>query len=433
MSGQGNKAAKKPNVGFLSSIFAILIGLLVGFIVLLICNPQQALPGFATILTGSFTHGLKGVGQIFYYATPIILTGLSVGFAFNTGLFNIGASGQFMAGTLGAVCVGILFKSLGPVHWVVALLAAVLAGAVWGLVPGLLKAYFNVNEVISSIMMNYIGMYFVNWTVKSNKALFNVLRNESKSVASTANIPKMGLDQVFPGSSVNGGILIAVLAVILIWVLLIKTKFGYELKACGYNRFASKYAGINEKRSIMMSMVIAGALAGLAGGLSMLSGTGSHITIKDVVAPEGFTGISVALLGMSHPIGVLFAGLFIAYLQAGGFYLQLFQFSTEIIDIIIAVIIYFSAFALFVKLMLAKFGGKRRQAAEANGGTSAASGGSAAVSGGADGVSGTKQGAQDSSPQPGSASEAPEHAADRTPGKNTLSGQSAAHSRGGER
>lgn len=347
---------KQPRdyTGILSSIFAIFLGLIVGLIILLLCNYKQAFPGFVTILTGAFTHGAKGVGQVFYYATPIILTGLSVGFAFKTGLFNIGTPGQFIMGGFGAVYVGILWTSLGPVHWVTALLASVLMGAVWGLVPGLLKAYFNVNEVIASIMMNYIGMYLVNWIVKSYKPLFNNLRNESRNVAATANIPKMGLDKLFPGSSVNGGILIAILVVILIWLLLNKTTFGYELRAVGFNRHASKYAGINEKRSIIMSMAIAGAIAGLAGGLLYLAGTGKHIEIKDVLASEGFTGISVALLGLSNPIGVLFAGLFIAYLTAGGFYLQLYEFSTEIIDIIVAVIIYFSAFALMVKILLAK-------------------------------------------------------------------------------
>lgn len=339
--------------GILSSIFAIILGLLVGLVILLLCNYKQALPGFATILTGAFTHGAKGVGQVFYYATPIILTGLSVGFAFKTGLFNIGTPGQFIMGGFGAVYVGILWTSLGPAHWVVALLASVVMGAIWGLVPGLLKAYFNVNEVIASIMMNYIGMYLVNWIVKSYKPLFNNLRNESKNVAATANIPKFGMDKLFPGSSVNGGILIAILVVILIWLLLNKTTFGYELRAVGFNRHASKYAGINEKRSIILSMVIAGAIAGLAGGLLYLAGTGKHIEIKDVLASEGFTGISVALLGLSNPIGVLFSGLFIAYLTAGGFYLQLYEFSTEIIDIIVAVIIYFSAFALMVKMLLA--------------------------------------------------------------------------------
>ena len=350
---------KRSYVGILSSIFAIVIGLLVGLVVLFLCNPSQALPGFGTILTGALTHGMKGIGQVFYYATPIILTGLSVGFAFKTGLFNIGTPGQFLVGGFGAVYVGILWTNLGRGQWVAALIASIIFGAVWGLVPGLLKAYFNVNEVISSIMMNYIGLYLVNWIVKSYKPLFNNLRNESKNVAANAVIPKMGMDKLFPGSSVNGGIIIAIIVVIIIYIVLNKTTFGFELKAVGFNQDASKYAGINEKQSIIKSMMIAGAIAGLAGGLLYLAGTGKHIEVKDVLGSEGFTGISVALLGLSHPIGVLFSGIFIAYLTAGGFYLQLFEFSTEIIDIIVAVIIYFSAFALIVKSMIGKFQKKK--------------------------------------------------------------------------
>ena len=349
------KLKKKHNyVGVLSSVFAIVIGLLVGLVVLLLCNPSQAFPGFFTILTGALTHGMKGIGQVFYYATPIILTGLSVGFAFKTGVFNIGTPGQFLVGAFGAVYVGIMWDKLGGAHWIVALLASVIMGALWGLIPGILKAYFNVNVVISCIMMNYIGLFAVNWTVRSYKPLFNTLRNESKNVAVTAQIPKMGMDKLFPGSSVNGGILIAILVVILIYIILNKTTFGYELKAVGYSPDAGKYAGINEKRNIIASMLIAGAIAGLGGGLLYLAGTGKHIEIKDVLGSEGFTGISVALLGLSHPVGVLFSGIFIAYLTAGGFYLQLFEFSTEIIDIIVAVIIYFSAFALIVRTLLGK-------------------------------------------------------------------------------
>ncbi len=355
MSDPKNKKRAFGGMGLASSIFAILIGLIFGFVILLLSNPAQALPGFATILTGAATHGIKGIGQVFYYATPIILTGLSVGFAFKTGLFNIGAPGQFITGAFGAVYVGIMWTSLGSAHWVVALLAAVLMGAFWGFIPGILKAIFNVNEVISSIMMNYIGLYIVNYTTKTYTPLFNNLRNESNNVAVTAQIPKMGMDKIFTGSSLNGGIIIAVIVVILINIILNKTTFGYELKAVGYNKDASKYAGINEKKSIVLSMMIAGAISGLAGGLLYLAGSGKHIEIVDVLGSEGFTGISVALLGLSNPISVMLAGIFIAYLTTGGFYLQLYEFSTEIIDIIVAVIIYFSAFALMVKMLILKY------------------------------------------------------------------------------
>jgi len=347
------------NIGVLSSIFAIIVGLLFGFLVLLISNPSQAFGGFVAIITGAFTHGLKGIGQIFYFATPIMLTGLSVGFAFKTGLFNIGASGQFIMGAYAGIYVAVAIKPMGPGHWILAILASFIAGALWALIPGLLKAYYNVHEVISSIMMNYIGMYLVNYLVGTSAILFDQKRNQSFPVPDYSQIPKMGLDRIFPGSSIHGGIFIAIIAVFIMHIILNKTTFGYELKAVGYNRDASKYAGINEKKSIIMSMVIAGALAGLAGGLLYLAGSGKHIEIVDIIAAEGFTGISVALLGLSNPIGILFSALFIAYIMQGGFYLQLYNFSPQVIEIIIAVIIYFSAFALIIQSFISRINKKK--------------------------------------------------------------------------
>lgn len=340
---------RKVNIRFLSSIFAIIIGLLCGLVIMLFSNPSQALQGFQVILTGGFYEGPKSLGQVLYFSTPIMLTGLSVGFAFKTGLFNIGASGQYIVGAFAAVMVGIYGDILGPFQWVVALIAAFAAGGLWALLTGILKAYANVHEVITSIMMNYIGMYMVNALVF--EFAYDSLKNQSFPVDKSAVIPNMGLDTVFPGSSINGGIIIAVLAAILIYILLNKTKFGYELKACGYNRDASRFAGINEKRTIVLSMVIAGALAGLGGGIAYLAGAGKHIEVLDVLAADGFTGISVALLGLSNPIGIIFSGIFIAYITVGGFYLQLFNFVPEIINIIIAMIIYFSAFALAVQMI----------------------------------------------------------------------------------
>lgn len=342
-----------PNIasaaGPISSVGAIVIGLLVGFIVLIISNPANALQGLGSILGGGLKSS-KDLGNVFYYATPIIMTGLSVAFAFRTSLFNIGASGQFIMGAFGAVLVGVHGTALGPFQWVAALLAAMVLGALWAVIPGVLQAYRNVNIVISCIMTNYIGMYLVNMMVKAT--VLDKYTNRSLGVAPSANIPKIGLDKLFPESFVNGGIVIAIIVAVIIYILLNKTTFGYELKACGFNRHASRYAGINEKKCIVLSMVISGALAGIGGGLLYLAGTGKYISLEDVLAPEGFTGISVALLGMSHPIGTLFAGLFIGYLIVGGSYMQLAGYVPEIIDIITAVIIYFAAFALILRNVL---------------------------------------------------------------------------------
>ena len=340
-------------VNFSSSILAIVCGLLFGLIILLISNPSQAFGGFMMIIQGGFTDGMQGFGQVLYMATPLIMTGLSVGFAFKTGLFNIGASG---------------FTFLPPgVHCLAALLAAILAGALWGMVPGLLKAFFNVNEVISSIMMNYIGMYLTNMLIQ--KTVYDQVKNQSLAVAEGANLPKGGLDKLFPGASINVGILIAIGCVILIYILLNKTIFGYELKACGMNPDASRYAGINEKRNIVLSMVIAGALSGLGGALLYLANSGKYMQVLDVIAPEGFSGISVALLGLSNPIGILFAGLFIGYITVGGNNMQLFDFAPEVIDIIIAAIIYCGALSLLFKNTIYKFQMRKAKKAEKKSGT----------------------------------------------------------------
>lgn len=343
-----------------ASIIAILIGLLVGFIVLLVSNSSEAVHGFRIILSGGFSTGAKGMGQVLYFATPLILTGLSVGFAFKTGLFNIGAPGQFIMGAFAAVYIGVAWTALpAPLHWIVALLAAAIVGGLWALIPGLLKAYLNVHEVISTIMMNYIGMYIANYLTKTH--IYDYRKAQSLNVADTAVLPKGGLDYFFFNplgggkdlSTVNSGIFIAIVIAIIVYIIINKTTFGYELKACGFNQNASRYAGINARRNVMLSMVIAGMLAGLGGGLLYLSGaTGRHLKVIDVLASEGFNGIPVALLGLSNPIGIIFSALFISYITQGGNYLQTLNFAPEVIDIIVACIIYFSAFALYFRKLL---------------------------------------------------------------------------------
>jgi len=342
---------KKTILNVSSSMLAVIFGLLFGLVILLFANPADAFAGLGIIIRGGVSNGMSGIGTTLYIATPIIMTGLSVGFAFKTGLFNIGVTGQFTMGAFVAVYIGIKWTFLPPsIHWLVALLGAAIGGAVWGMVPGILKAYRNVNEVIASIMMNYIGMYLVNYLIRTN--IYDQLRNQTQTIESGATIPKAGLDQLFDTASLNIGIFIAIFFVIIIYILIEKTTFGFELKACGMNKYASRYAGINEKRSIVLSMVISGALAGIGGALLYLAGTGRYMQVLDVLAAEGFNGIPVALLGLSNPIGILFAGLFIAHISVGGTNLQLLDFVPEIIDIIIAAIIYCGAFALIFKQLI---------------------------------------------------------------------------------
>ena len=347
-------------VNFFASIFSIIAGLLFGYFVLFLSNSKEATAGFLMILKGGFSNGYSGIAQMIYIATPIIMTGLSVGFAFKTGLFNIGASGQFIVGAFVAVYIGVKWTWLPEnIHWIVAIVGAAIGGAIWGAIPGILKAFSNVNEVISSIMCNYIGTYLVNMLIV--KVVYDQVRNQSLPVYKAANIPRFGLDKLFNGENVNIAIIIAIFIAILIYILLEKTTIGYELKACGKNFNASKYAGINHKKNIVLAMVIAGALAGIGGGFLYLANSGKYIQVLDKIAPEGFSGISVALFGLSHPIGILLSALFIAHITVGGYNLQLLSFYPEIIDIIIASILYFGAFSLLFKNFILKFLNKMKK------------------------------------------------------------------------
>jgi simple sugar transport system permease protein len=206
-------------------------------------------------------------------------------------------------------------------------------------------------------------MYLVNFLVI--QTVFNPLQNQSMRVAAAANLPKMGMDTIFRDgynvSSANAGIFVALIFAVLLYIILEKTVFGYELKACGYNRDSAQYAGISVKRSIIASMVISGAMAGLGGALLYLAGSGKGINVVDVLAMEGFNGIPVALLGLNNPIGIIFSGLLIAYLNVGGFNMQLYNFAPQVIEIIIGVIIYFSAFALLIRELFGFFKNKRRK------------------------------------------------------------------------
>ncbi|MBN1778266.1 MAG: ABC transporter permease [Clostridiales bacterium] len=340
----------------LSAVGAIIIGLVIGYLFLLITNPERAWWGVIRILTIGLSNPTK-IAKVLYQAMPLICTGLSVAFAFRTGLFNIGATGQYTIGAFFALFTGIQLQ----LPWYLAIIAAMIGGAVWGAIPGICKALFNVNEVITTIMFNWIAVFAVNMAFTNLPMLVvdywgkSSIRDRSPVLAdanANAVLPKLGLDELLSSNLVNIGIFVAIIVAVIIWVLLQKTAFGYEIKACGYNRDASRYAGINAKRNIIYSMMIAGALAGLGGSLYYLSGTGQYTFVK-VLLPAGFNGIPVALLANSHPIGVIVSALFISYIQVGGDALQP-RFVRENIDIIIGVIIYVSAFALLLKIWFGK-------------------------------------------------------------------------------
>lgn len=364
----------------LSSLISIVVGLLVGGIVVLIVGlvEPKITSGsiwdgirliFAGILStgrdaaGSLTWGFnaQNIGNMLFRATPLIMTGLSVAVAFKTGLFNIGAPGQYLMGTLASLCIALGIPSSSVpagVIWVLALLGGMLAGALWGAIPGLLKALLNINEVLACIMTNWIAANLVTWMFDISN--FKNIAESTKSgyiYKTTYNgvaTPKLGLDKLFPGSQVNGGVLLAILLAIVVYIIMQKTTFGYQLKACGSNRHAARYAGIPDKRNIVLSMAIAGALAGAGAALYWLSGnTEFYWTTYQSLPVVGFNGIPVALLAINNPIGVIFAGIFMAMLNIVGMQLtNLTAYNEYITDVIIGVIVYLSAFSLVIRMML---------------------------------------------------------------------------------
>jgi len=344
------KAGKSKGFSaFTAALLAVLLGLVFGYIIMTIASPANSFLGFQKLLMGGF----KRIGDVFYYATPILMTGLAVGFAFKMGLFNIGASGQYTMGMFFALYVGFMWKLPDSVHWLVCVLAGMIGGMFWGLIPGIFKALLNVNEVITSIMFNYIGMYLVDMLIQGNATMYISSKTRTSYLPASAQIPSLGITN----SSVNISIFIAITAALILFVVLNKTTFGYELKATGFNKYASAYAGMNGKRNIILTMAIAGAMAGLGGAFAILAPStiaGSSMTYEpvSVIAANGFNGIAVALLGNSSPIGIIFSALFVSHIQRGGTLASLYGYKPEIIDVVIAVIIYFSAFAMLMNAMV---------------------------------------------------------------------------------
>lgn len=372
----------------LASLISILIGMAVGGVIILVVgvnNPNLGLSGawegirlvfgglFSTGRTaaGQLTFGFNStnVGNMFFRATPLILTGLSVAVAFKTGLFNIGAPGQYLMGTAATLmlALGIPTEVVpAPLVWVIAFLGGMLAGALWGCIPGLVKAYLNINEVLACIMTNWIAANLVTWMFDGSDFRNLVENTKSGYIYKTSyngvQTAKLGLDKLFPGSQVNGGIIVAIVIAILVYILMNKTTLGYELKACGANRHAARYAGISDKRNIVLSMAIAGSLSGAAAALYYLSGNTEFFwsTYQSLPA-TGFNGIPVALLAASNPIGVIFTGCFMSMLDIVGLQLtNLTAYNEYITDVIIAVIVYLSAFSLVIKLWLSGRGKKHK-------------------------------------------------------------------------
>ena len=367
-----------------ASLLCILGGILVGFIVLLVLallDPEidvsDAFKGLMIVLGGPFSGGSNSVfqlGNMLFQATPLIFTGLSVAIAFRTGLFNIGAPGQYLMGAMFSLLVALSIPTTSVpsgIVWLLALLAGIAAGAAWGAIPGLFKAFLGVNEVIVCIMTNWIAANVVSWVFAGSKYI-NYAETKvnfiTKTTVNNVATPTLGMDRLFSTNDLYSyadiSIFIAIGAAILLSILINKTVFGYELKACGYNRDAAKYAGKNEKRNIVLSMMIAGALAGAGAALWCLNG---HQDFKwetyQALPADGFNGIPAALLAMNNPIGVIFSSLFLKYINVGGSNLRAnTSFNEYVAQLIIAMIVYFSGFARY---LIARMEAKRRTEPEA--------------------------------------------------------------------
>ncbi|AQR97122.1 ABC transporter permease [Clostridium saccharoperbutylacetonicum] len=333
----------------LNSILAVVLGLIAGAILMFIIGDNPA-EGYAYLYKGALIN-FKRFGDTLATATPLILTGLSVGFAFKTGLFNIGTPGQMLFGGFCATVIGLTYGAVLPrvILLLVMIVAGAIAGALWAFVPGILKAKFNVNEVVSAIMMNWICYWIVYYAIP---AYFKgSTETESKSIVEAASLKTKWLTDLFSGSYINLGIFIAVIAVIVIAFILNKTVLGYELKAVGFNKSAAEYAGMSVNRNIVVSMMIAGALSGLA-GVAQYVGNASNMQIG-VMPSQGFDGIAVSLLGANNPVGILISALFFGVLYSGkGFMNANTNIPPEIADTIIATIIYFAAISAAVPMIV---------------------------------------------------------------------------------
>ena len=345
---------------FIHILLSILLGFLVGAIFLVVMGLSVG-EAYGRLINS--VTSLKGFSYVVVYSVPYIVAGLSVAFSFKTGVFNIGAEGQFVVGSMAAAVVGILCPNIPkPLLIPLCFLAAMAAGALWGIIVGFLKTKWGINEVLSMIMFNWIAFYLSNFiagipAIKnegSAEATKNISANASM-LFSKAFIKRIGLCP-----TANWGILVAIAMTVLVWFIIDKTTLGYELKAVGSNKFAAEYGGINVNRSILTALAISGALAGLAGALQLM-GMGSRISIFSSQEGFGFAGIVVALIGVSNPFGVFIAGLFYGALMYGGSKLNLVGAPTQLINVIVGTVVFFIAISVIFKNIF-----KRRARARRN-------------------------------------------------------------------
>ena len=338
----------------LASLLCILAGLLIGYIVLLFINPAGAWEAIVTVVKNFFYYPSKAAvvkyfGSTLVKTAPLLMCGLSVLFAYKVGLFNIGAAGQYVVGVGASLYLALALH----MPWYVCLIAAMLAGALLGAISGLLKSYCNVNEVISCIMLNWISLYSVNMLLTQVKETTSPYTFSLSSTNPDAILPDLGLGKLFSNNPyVSIALPLAVVVTIIIWVILEKTKFGYELRATGNNKNAAKYCGMNEKRNIILTMMISGALAGLGAALLYLTGFEQWQCSQSSVPGMGFNGIAAAFLGGLNPIGTIFSSYFIQHITNGGAYVDKSMYCAQISDLISSIIIYLCGFVAFFKYFM---------------------------------------------------------------------------------
>ncbi len=347
-------SAEGKNRAVIISLIAVILGLAAGAIMMLVVGANP-FTGYLYLFRGGLMS-VERIGNTLATATPLIFSGLSVAFAFRTGMFNIGASGQMLAGGFCATVVGLLVPLPRPLLLPAVCLAALVGGALWAFVPGILKARFNVHEVVSTIMMNWIAYWAVYYGVKE-WFLGPSIETESRRVPAAASLKAEWLTDMFNGSFINLGLFLAIIMVIISAFVLNRTVLGFELKAVGFNRHAAEYAGIAVNRSIVVAMLISGGLAGL-GGAALYLGYSTNIQIG-VLPAQGFDGIAVSLLGANSPWGVLASAIFFGILHSGkGFMNAMTKVPPEIADTIIATIIYFAATSVLIERLLSPRRGK---------------------------------------------------------------------------
>ncbi len=352
-----NKKTSILHCDVLYTIIAIIIGFIIGAIFLVIAgiSPTAA---YSKLLESVVSKPKYWVWTL-TYASPVILTGLSVAFSFRTGVFNIGAEGQFVMGALAATIVGILVDVPAIIHVPLCIIAAAAAGAIWSLICGVMKVKKGIHEVLSFIMFNWIAYYLSNYAVNTT-----ILHKEGSGEATKDLLPSARLlfsDKIISMtgcSAANAGIIIAIVLAIITWVIIEKTTLGYKLKAVGFNSSSAQYAGIDSGKSILMALGISGALAGIGGAVQIM-GMGGRLAQFASQENYGFEGITVALIGGSNPIGVIFAGIFYGSMKYGGSKLTLLNAPSEIVNIIMGCVVIFIAIAHIFKMLFLNLARKK--------------------------------------------------------------------------